>query len=256
MEPEAMTRETRIALLIGLVFIVLFGLVLGQRTLPVGQKSSDQLAVTSLPSSSPAPDMNIAVLHGEDNPPVEIARGEPPRRLATEPERREDIAMPPPPGPGPTDPAPPVVAPPPRPETVVARTYTIQTGDTPTKIARKVYGQEKLYSRILEANKDKIGDARHLVVGVVVTIPPPPAGAAPVAPVPAIEGTVVVVDPAPHGGTAAKTYTIKAGDTLGRIAQETTGTCKNVDKLIKANPGLDPKKLLPGKTIVIPVAQG
>lgn len=248
-----MTRETRIALLIGLVFIVLFGLVLGQRTLPVGQKNSDQLAVTTLPSS-PAPEMSNPVLHGEDNPAVEIVRNDPPRPLPTEPARREEIVVVPPVVPGPTtrqaEPAPA------RPtETVMARTYTIQAGDTPSKIAKKVYGQDKLYSRILDANKDKIRDAAHLVIGTVLTIPPPPAGAAPAAPVPTVDNTAVAMAPAPHGGASVKTYTIKAGDILGKIAQETTGTCRNVDKLLKANPGLDPKKLVPGKTIVIPMTQ-
>jgi nucleoid-associated protein YgaU len=54
------------------------------------------------------------------------------------------------------------------------QTYTVQKGDGLMAIARKVYGDQKLYKQIYEANKDKIGPppGYALKVGTVLTIPP------------------------------------------------------------------------------------
>lgn len=247
-----MTRETRIALLIGLVFIVLFGLVLGKRALPTGATGAPNV-VTSMPVSHPAPELPAhAVLEGTEDPPVEVARHEPAPLPVDPPPTIVDRT---PPHPEPTtmrsgDPVPP---PPVHPDpTATMRKYTVQAGDTPSKIAKKVYGQDKYFQRILDANKDTVRDATKLVVGTVISIPPPPAGVVtPVPPTP--DPTVVVVPVPPPVGPSTRIYTIKPGDTIGTISQKETGTCKNADKLIKANPGLDPKKLVVGKTIVIPV---
>src|SRR5689334_1315103 len=55
------------------------------------------------------------------------------------------------------------------------------------------------------------------------------------------------VEPTP----AAKSYTIKQGDTLGKIAKLEN---VSVADLTSANPGLDPKKLKPGQEIKVPAA--
>jgi nucleoid-associated protein YgaU len=50
--------------------------------------------------------------------------------------------------------------------------YTVQKGDTLYSIAKRFYGEGKLKSRILEANRDKIKDENLIQVGMVLTIPP------------------------------------------------------------------------------------
>ncbi len=99
------------------------------------------------------------------------------------------------PSPGPP-PSPSVSAP-------VARTYTVQPGDTLGGIARKMYGSAAKYPLIAQANR--ITDPRRIWVGQVLTIPPlPEAGeAAPGAPVarpptPTVSVTApVAITPAP-----------------------------------------------------------
>jgi nucleoid-associated protein YgaU len=63
--------------------------------------------------------------------------------------------------------------------------YTVQSGDTLSTIAAKVYGERKLWKRIYEANKDAIGsDPGALKVGQSLRIPPK-SGDAEAKPVPA-----------------------------------------------------------------------
>jgi LysM repeat protein len=49
-----------------------------------------------------------------------------------------------------------------------------------------------------------------------------------------------------------KKYTVKPGDTLSKIAQERYGTVKAMNKILKANPGLDADHIRSGQTIVLP----
>jgi len=48
---------------------------------------------------------------------------------------------------------------------------------------------------------------------------------------------------------SGKTYVIRAGDLLGKVAK-THGT--SVDAILKVNPGLDPARLKVGKPINLP----
>jgi nucleoid-associated protein YgaU len=53
-----------------------------------------------------------------------------------------------------------------------ATTYTIQKGDTLYSLAKRYYGDGKLWTRIADANKDKIKDISTIPVGTVLVIPP------------------------------------------------------------------------------------
>ncbi|MGH7461546.1 MAG: D-alanyl-D-alanine carboxypeptidase/D-alanyl-D-alanine endopeptidase [Longimicrobiales bacterium] len=81
--------------------------------------------------------------------------------------------------------------------------------------------------------------------GAVTPFPADPAGAAPV-PGP----TPSTAKPKSSGATTGKrSYTIRKGDTLDGIARRNGTTVK---ALQRANPGLNPRRLLPGKRIVLP----
>lgn len=56
----------------------------------------------------------------------------------------------------------------------------------------------------------------------------------------------------PEVGSTPKTYVIVAGDSLYTISERVLGSSKHVNKIIAANPGLDPKKLKVGQTIKLP----
>lgn len=47
-------------------------------------------------------------------------------------------------------------------------------------------------------------------------------------------------------------YTIQTGDTLGTIAQRTYGSTRFVNDILAANPGLNPRRLMPGQVILLP----
>ena len=66
----------------------------------------------------------------------------------------------------------PVEPPPPPPE---AETYTVQPGDTLSRIALHFYGQSSLWTLIFEANRDILDDPARIRPGMVLKIPPKPA---------------------------------------------------------------------------------
>jgi nucleoid-associated protein YgaU len=51
-------------------------------------------------------------------------------------------------------------------------TYTVQQGDTLSKISKQHYGDGNKYMKIFDANKDKLKDPDKIQVGQVLTIPP------------------------------------------------------------------------------------
>ncbi len=68
----------------------------------------------------------------------------------------------------------------------------------------------------------------------------------PVAPAPAY------VEPAPAAVPAQATYTIQKGDSLWKIAERHYGNGLRWTDIQAANPGINPKKLSIGSTIVLP----
>lgn len=51
------------------------------------------------------------------------------------------------------------------------QTYTVQSGDTLSKLAQRYYGDASQYMRIFEANKDKLKDPDKIQVGQQLVIP-------------------------------------------------------------------------------------
>jgi nucleoid-associated protein YgaU len=55
-----------------------------------------------------------------------------------------------------------------------AQEYTVVSGDTLSKIAKRFYGDAKLWRLIHEANKERIKNPDLIKVGWTLTIPPKP----------------------------------------------------------------------------------
>jgi nucleoid-associated protein YgaU len=53
----------------------------------------------------------------------------------------------------------------------VTRTYTVVSGDSLSKIAKKIYGDASRWKEIFEANKDKIKNPDLIHPGQVLSIP-------------------------------------------------------------------------------------
>jgi nucleoid-associated protein YgaU len=205
-----MTRETRIGLLVGLLFIVMFGLVLSELT----GSSRPAQATAIAPNSGGAEDVQSflwqpAPPEGRRPAPTAGAEGAAPTaaivRASPDDAGRVEVALA-----RPTETASAIAAA----ESALpvggshitpavattsaaaplrelaraeapAQTYKVQPNDSLMKIARKVYGpqHELEYKRIYDANRDKLRDERSLSVGTELVIPALP-GAAPAAPAP------------------------------------------------------------------------
>ena len=199
-----MTKETRIGLLVGLVFIVMFGLVLSELTgkspsTPprVTMDSPDSAKAYKLPpleeysaaAPSPAPaaprdaapstdmvalvpppaDGAPSVIRSLTLPPQDTPRGPSEVRITMDPTRATMVSG------TPTAPLP--VA------TPDFKVYVVQDKDTLIKIARKVYGptHEGEYKKILQANSDVLKDEKGLKLGMKLKVPNLPDSAAPAA---------------------------------------------------------------------------
>ena len=57
------------------------------------------------------------------------------------------------------------------PSTTTARNYTVQAGDSLSKIAKQFYGDANKYMKIFEANQDKLSDPDKIKPGMDLVIP-------------------------------------------------------------------------------------
>ncbi|MFA5864005.1 MAG: LysM peptidoglycan-binding domain-containing protein [Phycisphaerae bacterium] len=57
----------------------------------------------------------------------------------------------------------------------VSKSYVVQSNDTLTKIAKRVYGNERAWTKIYELNKKMITDPRNLKSGLKLRMPPAPS---------------------------------------------------------------------------------
>jgi len=193
-----MTKETRFGLLVGMVFIIAFGLILSELTgtdaappvppaeeeylgayghapsiedVPLLPEAGRAVASLSGPPGSVAPGPGAVVEATLSHRPgiagarslVEAQVHPRPAVLAATVEPRDaavESRRPPPP-----------VARAPR-----RRVYVVQPGDTLIRIARKVYGRGKdlEYKRIYNANKSALPDESTLSIGQELVIPPLP----------------------------------------------------------------------------------
>lgn len=55
--------------------------------------------------------------------------------------------------------------------TTAARTYTVQAGDSLSKISKHFYGDANQYMKIFEANKDQLADPDKIKPGMELNIP-------------------------------------------------------------------------------------
>ena len=58
--------------------------------------------------------------------------------------------------------------------------------------------------------------------------------------------------PAPQPAAAGRAYTIKPGDNLWNISKEVYGDPTKYQRILDANPGINPDNMKPGTKIVIP----
>ena len=108
----------------------------------------------------------------EELPPLEPADGQPAATAPAAAAGKSPVAvdtMPPPPV---ARPRPLVSEKPPAADVAGGQSYTVKAGDTLYTLAKRFYGDGKLWTRIADANKDRIKDVSHIPIGTTLTIPP------------------------------------------------------------------------------------
>jgi len=122
--------------------------------------------------------------------------------------------------------------------------YTIATGDSLWKIARRFYGKGDDWDRIARANGLTHGSM--LSVGSKLTIPGVKGAA----------GTAASPAPAPRAEAPAaadtRDYVVKGGDSFWKIAAKELGKGTRYVEIEKLNPGVSSSTLRVGQKIVIP----
>ena len=172
-----MARETRIGLLVALVFIITFGLVLSEltgRPSPAGRHI--RAAIDTVTRSEYKPVVgkevpgDIKPLALADDDLEALSRGAAPMSLSATTDPIADVRVRPA---GSTGADGQINIRFHKPPEGFKRgdTYVIQPGDSLGKIARKRYGDEGLYMTIYEANRDVLSDPSIVVVGQEIVLP-------------------------------------------------------------------------------------
>lgn len=119
--------------------------------------------------------------------------------------------------------------------------YTVVSGDTLAKIAKKTLGDSTKWRDIYEVNKSAIKNPNQIYVGQKLVIP-----GTTTEPVPETPST---------GATGSSEYVVVSGDSLWRIAQKTLGSGRKWNIIYEANQDVirDPNKISVGQKLTIPM---
>ena len=128
------------------------------------------------------------------------------------------------------------------------RTYKVKSGDTLGSIAKRELGSTKRWSEISALNnvqpeRLKVGMLLKLPSGAAVTTASVEPNASP---------DVLVKREAPPAPKSGKTYNVRPGDSLSKIAAAQLGDVNRYAEILALNPGLDPARLQAGKTLRMP----
>lgn len=286
-----MTRESKIALLVGLGFIICFGLILNESRsgappqavpdmrIPVNVSGVESLTARRLERAEPAPARLATVDRVEDEPkadalPAVGAQAAPPRTQPRfgQPDPVEHIVRTVTPEPtAPRIDATPTAREKPTAETEAMGLYIVAPGDTLYGIAAKVYGPDNAgeYDRIFQANRDTLKDPGSVRVGQKLTIPvlpdrPEPAAASHHDAMPnlrvldadELRRELRAAERQASAPPAERTYTVRPGDNLTRIARRTLNSDSRDDvrRLFEANRDIlsDPNSVRVGMELKIP----
>lgn len=126
--------------------------------------------------------------------------------------------------------------------------HRTQPGDSLASIARDYYGDER-YTKLLAENNRQITDPNALKVGTWIKIPPVSSNPS------ATSVSLSAKTPGAPSTDAARTYTVRSGDSFYAIARDVLGDAARWKELFNLNQSLvggDPKKLKVGQVITLP----
>ena len=144
--------------------------------------------------------------------------------------------------------------------------YDVKDGDTLYAIAQRTYGDGKLWEKIRDSNKDKLGSGGTLHKGVTLLLPPkdvllgkpyiPPTQAnSLIAQRTTPLDLIAKPDAKPAANGDFREYQVKDGDTLVAIARKMLNSGKRYTEIIDANKSslADPESLTVGMKLRVPV---
>ncbi len=137
--------------------------------------------------------------------------------------------------------------------------YIVQAGDTLPKIAMKVYGDPNRWQDLMVLNN--IDNGNRIFVGQKLITVASSNIVAEDSPIVAEHEVAEMAedsesaDASYYNSVSSKgTYTVKRGDTLGKIAKTCLGSTSKWQQIAKANPSINPNRLKVGDVLVIPGA--
>ena len=130
-----------------------------------------------------------------------------------------------------------------------AKEHTVKSGENLWEIAQKYYGDGSQYKRIVEANRDRLSSGA-MSAGVKLRIPPkdPPAPAQTAQ----AKSENKPADPKADKQSPRRTYTVRDGDTLARIAERQLGSRSRASELAALNNLKDPNDISIGLELRLP----
>lgn len=138
-----------------------------------------------------------------------------------------------------------------KPEAPRTRAYTIRSGDSLERIARRELNDPKAVDRIASLNG--LSKPYTIYSGRTLLLPVDSARAATTLSAPTSTATAAPAQ-APAAAAGRPTYTVQPGDSLSVVLVREFGTYKRSLPLVKTlNPGLDVNQIRPGMRIVLPL---
>jgi nucleoid-associated protein YgaU len=124
--------------------------------------------------------------------------------------------------------------------------YRVVTGDTLGAISRRVYGSQRHWRRILEANRDRLSSPERLRPGMILILPEsgstiesmPPTAVRRSEPSEMVKGGKVF-------------HLVQNNERLWDIARRYYGSGAYWRTIVDLNPGLDPSKMRVGREILV-----
>ena len=131
------------------------------------------------------------------------------------------------------------------------RMYTTQSGDTFQRIASRFYNSSASWRVIAKANPTV--DPNRLGPGVRLYVPVDPENIQG-KPASGADGSPTAAPEVPESEFTE--YVVQRGDTLSEISKSLYGRATLWQRIVDANPGVDPDRLRPGTTLRIPPPPG
>ena len=121
--------------------------------------------------------------------------------------------------------------------------YTVQSGDSLIAIARRLLGNPDRYEEIKRLNADILDGGENIQIGMRLKLP----GDARV-----LTSSTSSRSSGQTRSSGDRTYTVQSGDSLGMISQRLLGTSKRMDEIVELNNLADADQIYVGMTLKIP----